>query len=106
MPLSLKSTLPNLADELVELLNARAREDLAVQIDSLSIVDRCRCGDDFCASFYTQPKPEDSYGPSLECVYLEPERGMIILDVVDGTIAHVEVLYRDDVRRLVIERLP
>jgi hypothetical protein len=31
---------------------------------------------------------------------LEPERGMIILDVVDGTIA------QDDVRRLVIERLP
>jgi hypothetical protein len=96
----LRNVLPAFAEELKHLLNTNGRAKLGEQVDSLSIVDRCCCGDDFCASFYTQPKPEGSYGPSLECVELEPERGMIILDVVDGTIA------QDDVRRLVIERLP
>jgi hypothetical protein len=33
------------------------------------------------------------------CLELEPKEGMIILDVVCGLIAKVEVLYRDDVRR-------
>jgi hypothetical protein len=63
----------------------------------LTIVERCRCGDDFCASFYTQPKPKESYGPGHDSMELEPTEGMLILDIVDGRIAHVEILHRNDI---------
>ena len=56
--------LPLLALELEQLLNNQGEVELAAQVSQLAIVDRCRCGDDFCSSFYTQPKPEGSYGPS------------------------------------------
>jgi hypothetical protein len=71
---------------------------LAAQIAGLRIVDRCRCEDDFRAAFYTQPKPQGAYGPEHSNIELETKTGMIILDVVSGRIAKIEVLYRDDVR--------
>jgi len=37
---------------------------------------------------------------------LDAAEGMAILDVVAGTIAHVEVLYREDVRQKLIAALP
>jgi hypothetical protein len=106
MSLLLKDALPGLADELIQLLVAAVRQSLADQVPGLKIVERCRCGDDFCASFYTLPKPDGSYGAGHENVVLEPERGMIVLDVVNGCIAHVEVLNRDEVRRALIASLP
>jgi hypothetical protein len=72
----------------------------------LRIVDRCRCGDDFCASFYTQPKPKGAYGPGYRNIALTPAKGMLILDVVDGVIANVEVLYRNDIREKLLALLP
>jgi hypothetical protein len=106
MTLLLKHALPGLADELAQLLVAAGQQSLADQVPGLNIVDRCRCGDDFCASFYTLPKPDGAYGTGHENIVLEPERGMIILDVVKGCIAHVEVLNRDEVRRDLIAALP
>jgi hypothetical protein len=70
------------------------------------VQDRCRCGDNICATFYTQPKPEGSFGPVHRNVALTPEEGMLILDVVAGEIACVEVLDRKDVRRKLDEVLP
>jgi len=58
------------------------------------MVRGCGCGDDFCASFYTQPKPKGAYGPGHYTLALETAaQGMLILDVVDGVISFVEVLY-------------
>lgn len=37
---------------------------------------------------------------------LDPKEGMIILDVVKGVIACVEVLYRDEVRRTLLATHP
>ncbi|HYE97231.1 MAG TPA: hypothetical protein VD962_13595 [Rubricoccaceae bacterium] len=93
----LREALPAFADELRGLLDAQA-PGLAPQVEALRVVARCACTDDFCGMFYTAPPPEGSYGSGLENVVLEPKRGMIILDVVDGQIAAVEVLFRDDVR--------
>ena len=105
MALSLQQTLPELADELSKLLAAAGHDDLAKQIADLSIVSRCHCGDDFCATFYTKPKPR-GYGASRKSIDLEPQHGMIILDVVDGSIVEVEVLYRDEIRRKLLAAMP
>ena len=75
------------------------RSDLAQQITGLPIVDRCRCGHDFCGTFYTVPKPHGAWGPDHETIMLESaETGMINIDLVGGRIVEVEALYRDDVR--------
>jgi len=91
-------SLPNFSRELANLLITAHEPNLAEQIDDLEIVAKCSCSDDFCASFYTAPKPVGSYGPKHRNVELEPATGMIILDLVGDKIVHIEVLYRDDVR--------
>ena len=80
--------------------------ELVGQIPSLPVVDRCRCEDDFCASMYTVPEPKGSWGPGYESILLDPDEGMIILDVVDDKIAFIEVLYRDEIRKKLLELLP
>jgi hypothetical protein len=51
----LNEVLPIFAKEIEELLHNEPK--LASQVASLTIVDRCRCGEDFCAAFYVEPKP-------------------------------------------------
>jgi hypothetical protein len=102
----LTEILPLLADELEQLLKKAGKPLLAAQVSQLTIVERCRCGDDFCASFYTQPKPEGKYGPGHDCMDLDAAEGTLLLDVVDGTIAHVEILNRDNIRQKLITALP
>jgi hypothetical protein len=104
--LLLTDTLPEFAAELRQLLIEQGEPELATQVPGLVILDRCRCGDDFCATFYPQPKPEGAYGPGHRNVALTPEDGMVILDVVVEKIACVEVLNRDDVRQKLLELLP
>lgn len=95
---------PELSAELEQLLFEQGESELARQVSTLSVVDRCRCGDDFCGMFYVQPKPNGVYGPHHRNVPLSPAQGILILDVVAERIAAVEVLYRDAVqRRLIIE---
>jgi hypothetical protein len=98
--------LPLLSQELEQLLKNAGEGNLASQVSGLRILDRCRCGDDFCASFYTQPKPDGAYGPGHRNVLLEPAKGMLILDVVDDVIAQVEILHRDDIRKTLLAALP
>ncbi len=89
-----------------ELLVEIGESELAAQVASLQIVDRCRCGDDFCATFYTQPIPLGSYGPNLRNVPLTPQKGWLILDVVDDRISCVEVLYRDEIKSVLEAAVP
>ena len=102
----LTELLPSLAAELQDLLIRRNRPELAAAVPSLRILDRCRCGDDFCASFYTMPKPDGKYPPHTEAIDLDAAEGMLILDVAEGSVAQVEVLYRDDVRKVLLKALP
>jgi hypothetical protein len=102
----LTEILPSLAIELEQLLKNQGESELAAQVSQLAIVDRCRCGDDFCSSFYTQPKPEGSYGPGHRCMDLDAAEGMLLVDVVAGKIAHVEILNRTDVRCKLLTALP
>ena len=104
--LLLTDTLPAFSAELRQLLEEKGESELAAQVPGLMILDRCRCGDDFCATFYTRPKPQGAYGLGHRNVVLAPDAGTIILDVVDGEIACVEVLDRDDVRQKVFVAAP
>jgi hypothetical protein len=103
----LKAALPSLAQELAELLHAAGERDLAAQIQELSIRDRCRCGDSFCATLYTAARPQGSWGTGHETIPLDDSaKGMINLDVVDGRIVEIEVLFRDDIRDALRKLLP
>jgi hypothetical protein len=95
---------PSLATDLQQLLSKRSGSELAAQVPAQQIVDRCRCGDDFCASFYTQPKPTGRY--PTEIIELDTTEGMLILEVVDRAIAHVEVLNREGVRKVLLNAIP
>lgn len=105
--LLLTDVLPALAVELQELLIQKGEPDLAAQVPSLKIHERCRCGDDICcATFYTQPKPNGGFGPGHRNVVLAPDEGMVILDVVGDQIACVEVLDRPEIREKLLAVLP
>jgi hypothetical protein len=70
------------------------------------LVNRCRCGDDFCATFYTAPRPDGAYGAGHQNVVVETTEGMVILDLVKDEIKCVEVLHRPDVRKVLLAVLP
>lgn len=97
---------PELAQEITDCLLRRGETELAGQIEHISIVDKCRCGDSFCGSLRTSPKPKGAYGPGHRNVVLEPSRGMFILDVVDERIVYIEILYRDEIKQRVDLLLP
>lgn len=73
---------------------------LADQVRELSITAVCGCGDDFCASFYTGPRPDGSWGAEHRNI-TPTMAGMVILNVVADRIRYVEVLRRDDVKSIV-----
>jgi hypothetical protein len=97
---------PELSTELQQLLTERGESELASQVQELNVVERCRCGDDFCGMFYVLPKPNGVYGPGHRNVALTPKEGMLILDVVANRIAAVEVLYRDEIRQRLLVEFP
>jgi len=105
-PATLVDVLPELAQELEVLLMVQDESTLAGQVAELKIVDRCRCGDGFCSTFYTLPKPDGAYGPGHRNVELNPEMGMLVLDIVDEKIAAVEVLNRAEIRERLHALLP
>lgn len=102
----MQDLLPDLANELAHLLSRQGETELASQIPSLRVIDRCRCGDDFCATIYTVPKPNGPWGSKHHSIPLRPTAGFLILDIVGGKIACVEVLYRDEIRQKVQLLLP
>jgi hypothetical protein len=104
--MQLTEILPSLALELEQLLKNQGEAELAAQVPQLVLVDRCRCGDDFCSSFYTYPKPQGHYGPGQRCLDLDAAEGMLLVDVVGGKIAQVEILNRLDVRHKLLTALP
>ena len=101
----LADALLDFARELQELLLAANEGVLAQAVPELRVVDRCRCGDDFCATVHTAPKPRGAYGPTHRNISLDLEEGMIILDIEQERIVCVEVLDRADLRRRFLELL-
>jgi hypothetical protein len=61
-PPLLAGTWPTFAAELTAALGSAGEGRLARQVDRLRVVEVCGCGDDFCQSFRTGPKPSRTYG--------------------------------------------
>jgi hypothetical protein len=104
--LTVVQALQPFAAELMESLVRQGRDDLASQLRTLPLVDRCRCGDDFCTTFYTAKRPTGAYGVGHSNLVVESREGMIILDLVQDRIHCVEILYRRDVREALTAVLP
>jgi hypothetical protein len=71
-------TLPAFANELRQPLIEKGEPELASQVSGLAILDRCRCGDANCGTFYAKPKPEGSFGSGHRNVALAPEGGTLL----------------------------
>lgn len=106
MSFKLSDQFPELVSELAMLLSNSNEEQLAETVSALTVVDRCRCGDSFCAMMYTAARPEGSYGPKHRNVALDPEKGMLILDILDERIVGIEILYRDEIRNRLSVLMP
>lgn len=88
----LRDVYPDLAAELIALLDEEGEPDLAICARDLRIHAPCGCGDSFCQSFYTAPPPSGPYGPGHRSFPLITARGMTVLDVVGERIMYVELI--------------
>ena len=95
IPALLDDTRPLLANEITRALVSQGERGLASQVHTLPIVEPCGCGDDFCISFFTGPRPDRRWADEgdFENIEVAVSTGYTILDLVDGIIRYVEVLY-------------
>jgi hypothetical protein len=106
MNLVLQEVLPGLASELEFLLRSDDESELADQIASLKIVDRCRCDSDSCATIYNVQKPDGAWGPTHRNIVLDVSEGMTVVDVLDEKIVCIEILGRDEITAQVLNLFP
>ena len=92
---------PAFAAELEALLREVGEPELAEQVRDLPVIDRCRCGDGFCSTFYTAPSRHGADCGSRDTIALSPETGIVNVDVIDNKIVCVEALYREDLKALI-----
>ncbi len=100
----LRDVAPELEAEITQLLIEAGESALAAKVVTLRIHDRCRCGDDFCSSFYTVRNRTTPFPSGFRTLALRP--GGLHLDVLDTTILQVEVLFRDDFKAKLAVAVP
>ena len=101
-----RAVLPGLAGRMEAALRAQGEERLADQVPELRITAVCKCDQPFCGSFHTLSRPMKRWfirGRQVELADGGP--GDVVIDVVRGEIAYVEVLFLDDVREA-LARIP
>ena len=103
---SLAEQCPDFAAELAGLLDESGEKALAQTVPSLPVVDRCRGGDDFCATMYTAPHPHGAWGQGHRSIALHADTGDLILAVVQDGIVAVEGLYREELRERLLTLMP
>jgi hypothetical protein len=96
----LKDFLPDLVEELTNLLIKDNNHKLAEKVNTLEIYEKCNCNERSCASFYTAPKPNGSFGEGHQNLVLKAEFGMFILDVVNDEIMFIEILDRPNYKKI------
>ena len=56
---------PEFVAELEQILLEQRESELARQVSTLPVIDRCRCGDDFCGMFYVCRNQEEPTAPVI-----------------------------------------
>lgn len=97
--------MPDVADELNAGFKEIGRYDLAAKVAGLELVDRCRCENEFCATFYTQPKASLAKPKEVEELII-PMQGLMCIQLDRGQVVWVELLYRPEVREKLKILLP
>ena len=96
--------LPELAERIEAALRAQEEPRLADSVGGLRVTRVCTCGQPYCGSFHTATWPMRRWFMRGRQIQLEDGGpGEIMVDVVRGEIAYVEVLYLDDVRDAVAQ---
>ena len=102
----MSEAFPEFSIELQGLLCDEGEAKIAEQVPDFRILERCRCGDDCCATMYAYKGWRESYQPDYRSISLHPKTGMIVLDVIEGKIIGIEVLFRAAIRNKLLEILP
>ena len=105
-PPLVRDVLPAFAERMEAALRAQGDPRLADQVPGLRITAVCPCELPVCGSFHTLNRPFKRWfirGRQVELADGGP--GVVVVDVVRGEIAYVEVLDLDDVRETLL-RLP
>lgn len=96
----LRDLAPVFADELTGALQAEGEAALASQVADLRVLSFCGCGDPDCASFTTRGVTERDPAQQADTIPLDQLPGMVHVDVQDGRIVYVEVMYRPELKTL------
>lgn len=97
--------LPQFAAELATALEESGHPELARSVDGIEIVERCRCSEPGCVSFYAHPKSSDTDSAECDRIVLRM-RGVSCVYHQRGRIVWLEALGRQDDRAILDERLP
>ncbi|WP_335990350.1 hypothetical protein [Glycomyces sp. MUSA5-2] len=101
----LREVYPDLVAELERLLEDEGERNLSILAHDLRIVAECGCGEPHCQSIRTAPHPPgEPYGPGHRNVLLDPDEGMLVLDVLNERIVYVEILFRPPMARRDVTR--
>ncbi len=97
--------LPDFARELEALLMMEQDSELARQTPLMQL-DAAECGssEDFCSILCTGLKPGRDWGRGDTSIVLKPDRGSVLLNVLECGTMSVQVFFRKDVREK-IEKL-
>lgn len=101
-----RDVLPGLSGRMETALRGQGETRLADQVPGLRITAVCPCDLPSCGSFHTLTRPFKRWfirGRQVELADGGP--GVVVVDVVRGEIAYVEVLDLDGVRETLL-RLP
>lgn len=95
--------LPGLYREALTFLTSAGEDGLVEQLPHLLVVGRCRCGDPFCATFYTKSPVRYASPSQAEYIDIDSEGGMILIHITDGRIVEFEVIGRDEIKAQIEE---
>ena len=102
----LSTTLPEFAAETRRTLIECGEVELAKQVDELWVYDRCRCGDEGCATVYTSTSEESRSGYRGTGGHMPDAKGYVLIDVCNERITCIETLEYPEFVQAVRELLP
>ena len=84
------ATLPQMASEVRRALVECGEYALVDQVETLWVCDRCRCGNEDCATLYTSPEERPTASERAIGARLPAAGGYILIEVADEHIVSIE----------------